>query len=124
MSFLTHGLHHLWQIVCGLSFHSAAFERGERGGASFGPAATDGSKFPLSRWSHDVTLASLRIKLPVRTREGYRIAERASRAFLSARIRETYRRKRELNLKVNSIQGRLGTELSTADYQKVMSLSY
>ena len=71
-----------------------------------------------------MTPASLRIKPPVRTREGYRIAERASRAFLSARIRETYRRKRELNLKVNSLQGRLGTELSTADYQRVMSLSY
>ena len=52
VSFLTHGLRHSWQIVCGLSFRSAAaFERGERGGASFGPAAADGSKFPLSRWS-------------------------------------------------------------------------
>ena len=56
--------------------------------------------------------------------EGYRIAERASRAFLSARIRETYLRKRELSSTVNSFQGRLGTELSTADYQKVMNLSY
>ena len=51
VSFLTHGLRHLWQIVCGLSIHSAAFKRGERGRASFGPAAVDGSKFPLSRWS-------------------------------------------------------------------------
>ena len=58
VSFLTHGLRHLWQIVCGLSFHSAAFKRGERGGASFGPAAVDGSKFPLSRWSQG------RIELP------------------------------------------------------------
>ena len=33
-----------------------------------------------------------RIKPPVKTRTGYRIAERASRAFLSARIRETYLR--------------------------------
>ena len=40
------------KIVCGLSFHSAAFKCGERGGASFGAgAAADGSKFPLSRWS-------------------------------------------------------------------------
>ena len=37
------------KIVCGLSFRSAAFERGERGGATF--AAADGSKFPLSRWT-------------------------------------------------------------------------
>ena len=68
--------------------------------------------------------ASLRIKPPVKKREGYRIAERASRAFLSARIRETYLRKRELSSKVNSFQGKLGTELSMADYQKVMSLSH
>ena len=33
------------------SGHETTFERGERGGASFGPAAVDGSKFPLSRWS-------------------------------------------------------------------------
>ena len=68
--------------------------------------------------------ASLRIKPPVKTMKGYRIVERASRAFLSACIRETYLRKRELSSKVNLFQGRLGTELSTADYQKVMNLSY
>ena len=40
------------KVVCGLSFRSAAFQCGEKGGASFGPgAAADGSKFPLSRWS-------------------------------------------------------------------------
>ena len=40
------------RIVCGLSFRSAAFERGERGGASFGAGAgADGCKFQLSRWS-------------------------------------------------------------------------
>ena len=38
-------------MASGFSFHSAAFEHGERGGASFGPAAADGSKFPLSRWN-------------------------------------------------------------------------
>ena len=68
--------------------------------------------------------ASLRIKPPVKTRQGYRIAECASRAFLSARIRETYLRKHELTSKVNMLQGGLGTELSTADYQKVMNFSY
>ena len=32
--------------------YNFAFERGERGGASFGAgAAVNGSKFPLSRWS-------------------------------------------------------------------------
>ena len=40
------------RIVCGLSFHSAAFECGERGRASFGAGAgMDGRKFQLSRWS-------------------------------------------------------------------------
>ena len=47
-----------------------------------------------------------------------------SRGFLSACIRETYLRKRELSSKVNLLQGRLGTELSMADNQKVMNLSY
>ena len=51
--------------------------------------------------------ASLRIKPPVKTRERYRIAERASRAFLSARIRETYLRKRELSSKVNGLPAKL-----------------
>ena len=67
---------------------------------------------------------SLSIKPPVKTREGYKIAERASKVFLSASICETYLRKRELSSKVNSFQGRLGTELSTDDYQKVMNFSY
>ena len=34
------------RIVCGLSFRSAAFERGERGGASFGAGA--GVNFSLA----------------------------------------------------------------------------
>ena len=42
-----------YRIVCGLCFHSAAFERcflGERDGASFGAGAgADGRKFQLSR---------------------------------------------------------------------------
>ena len=42
----------LHRIVCGLLFRSAAFVRGERGGASFGAGAgADGRKFQLSRWS-------------------------------------------------------------------------
>ena len=40
------------RIVCGLPLRSAAFERGERGGASFGAGAgADGRKFQPSRWS-------------------------------------------------------------------------
>ena len=38
--------------ISSVVFLSAAFERGEKGGASFGAgAAADGSKFPVSRWS-------------------------------------------------------------------------
>ena len=54
----------------------------------------------------------------------YRIAERTSRAFQSVLIRETFLRKSELSSKVNWFQGRLRSELSTADYQKAMNLSY
>ena len=40
--------------------------------------------------------ASLRIKPPVRTKEGYKIAEKATRAFLSARIPASYLKKANL----------------------------
>ena len=67
--------------------------------------------------------ASLRIKPPVRTREGYKIAERASRAFLRARVRESYRKKREHLLKLGRITAKLEEELDTVDYTKVARLS-
>ena len=70
-------------------------------------------------------MLKLWIKPPVRTREGgYRIAEHASRAFLPPCIRKTYLKKQEFSSRIDSLQGRLGTKLSMADYQKVMSLSY
>ena len=50
-----------------------------------------------------MTPASLRIKPPVKTREGYRIAERVSRAFLPVHLHETYLRKHELSSKVNML---------------------
>lgn len=68
--------------------------------------------------------SSLKIKPPVKTREGYRIAARASRSFLLARVRETYRRRCELDTSIHAFQTRLETELCTEDYQKVMKLSY
>ena len=67
--------------------------------------------------------ASQRIKPPVKTRERYRITECASRAFLSACIRETYLRKCELSSKINLFQEGLnrGTHLPSqrgqADHQ-------
>ena len=49
VSFLTHGFRHLW-LWSFLSLCCLRTRR-ERGGASFGAGAADGSKFPLSRWS-------------------------------------------------------------------------
>ena len=68
--------------------------------------------------------ASLKITSPVRTREGYKIAERASRAFLRARVRESYRKKQEHLLKLGRIATKLEEELDTVDYAKVARLSY
>ena len=68
--------------------------------------------------------SSLRIQPPVRTREGYKIAERAGKAFLSARIREMYQKGRELSARIRSLQATLETVLLPEDYQRVTSLSY
>ena len=68
--------------------------------------------------------SSLRIKPPVKTREGYRIAEQAGRAFLSARIRKTYQSRCELSSKIRTLQSQLQAELLMEDYQKVTRLSY
>ena len=75
---------------------------------------------------HDEVLipSSLKIKPPVKTKEWYKIAERAGRAFLSARIRETYRSRCELSSKVLTLQSQLQSELLAEDYQKVTRLSY
>ena len=76
----------------------------------------------MPRRRRDIIPASVRIKPPVRTREGYKIAERASRAFLWARIfRESYRQKWEL--KLGRIMARLEDEPDTVDYTKVAMLS-
>ena len=50
---------------------------------------------------------SLRIKPPVKTREGYRIAERAGRAFPSARIRQSYWEKMRLGKASREISSKL-----------------
>ena len=68
--------------------------------------------------------ASLRIKPMVRTREGYGIAERASRAFLRARIHETYIKKATLTSEIGSIEARLESKLDKDDYRKVARLSH
>ena len=67
---------------------------------------------------------SLKIKPPVTMREGYKIAKRASRSFLSACIRETYKKKCELDNRISTVPVRMEIELSTHDYQKVMQLSH
>ena len=59
------------------------------------------------------------MKPMVNTREGYRIAEQASRAFLSARIRETYRSKCDLNSKIRTLQSQLQSKIQVDVYHKV-----
>ena len=75
---------------------------------------------------HDegVIPVSLQIKPPVKVREGYRIAEQAGRAFLSARICETYRSWCERSSKIRTLLSRLQSEVLMKDYQKVATLSY
>ena len=50
--------------------------------------------------------------------------EHMSRASLSARMHicETYLRRHELSSKVNTLQGKLVSELSLADYQTISQL--
>ena len=75
-----------------------------------------------------VVPASLKIKPLVRTKEDYRVAERASRALLRAHIHEIYRRKRaligETHVHVDSFQTSLEDELDGDYYRKVTDLSY
>ena len=66
---------------------------------------------------------SLQIAPPVRTAKGYRIAEQASRAFLKARIHETYQSRRELGSKVSELRATLQGRLPTDDLRKVFLLS-
>ena len=68
--------------------------------------------------------ATLRIKPPVKTREGYRITEHVKQGLLVSVHTGDVPQYCELSSKVNLFQGSLRTELLTTDYQKVMNLSY
>ena len=59
---------------------------------------------------------SLRIKTPVRTREGFRIAEKMSKAFLSARIHRSYVEKSTLHEKSLEMEETLKGILDTKDH--------
>ena len=60
---------------------------------------------------------SLKVRPPIRTKEGFRIAERASRAFLSARIRQSYREKTRLEDQGRSLERRLETTMEEGEDQ-------
>ena len=60
----------------------------------------------------DVIPSSLKVKPLVKTGEGHRIAERASRSFLSARIRQTYRIKERLKEESEHMKEDLSAKLS------------
>ena len=56
--------------------------------------------------------------------EGFRIAERASKAFVRARVRESYRKKREHLLELGCLTAELEEGLDVVDYEKVTRLSH
>ena len=66
---------------------------------------------------------SQRIKPPIRTKNAFKIAERASRAFLVERIRNTFRREKELKEEVTRRKRELAGILSPEDFRKVDRLS-
>ena len=72
----------------------------------------------------DVIPTSLRIEPKVRTREGYAIAERASKAFLRARIHQTFCRKQSLIKQITKLEASLEKDLLTEDYSKITKLSH
>ena len=52
------------------------------------------------------------------------MAERASKAFLRARVRESYRKKQGHLVELGRLSARLEEKLDTVDYEKVTRLSY
>ena len=65
---------------------------------------------------------SLWIKPPIQTKNAFRIAEKASRAFLSERIRQTSWKKKKFENKVSRADQELKWTLSNEDFQKVNEL--
>jgi hypothetical protein len=66
---------------------------------------------------------SLRIKPLVSTKEGYRIAERASKAFVHERVRHTYRMKKDLHEKSIQLEESLSHTLEPANFVEICSLT-
>ena len=78
--------------------------------------------FSLRCRDEGIIPASLRVRTPVRTREGYRIAERASRAFLSARIQQSHSNKVSLEKKSAELETSLRHSLSVEDHHLIDEL--
>ena len=66
---------------------------------------------------------SLRIRPPLKTKGVLEIAEKASRAFLNERIKETRRKRNEVTSRITTTQQRLEDELAPAHFQHVSRLS-
>ena len=92
---------------------------------TYGMTASGGNShiFNMRCRDEDVIPTSLRIKPKVRTREGYAIAERASKAFLRARVHQTFHRKQSLTKQITKLEASL-EDLLTEDYSKVTRLSH
>ena len=62
---------------------------------------------------------SLRIEPPIRTRNAFRIAEKASCAFVAERVCQTFWKRCELENKITRTKSKLENTLSSEDFQKV-----
>ena len=78
--------------------------------------------FSLRCRDEKVIPVSLRIRPPLETKRAFKIAERASRAFLNERIKETQRKRNEVMSRIAATQRRLEHELTTDDFERVSKL--
>ena len=58
----------------------------------------------------------------VKSSEGYRIAQQASRAFVGARIRQSYSKKQELAVRASELQKKLKDTMESEDLDNILGL--
>ena len=80
--------------------------------------------FSLRCRNEKVIPVSLRIRPLVRTKQGFEIAERASKAFLNEQVKETHAIRNDVTARLDTTQRRLAMEsqLTPADLERVSSL--
>ena len=78
--------------------------------------------FSLRCRDEGIIPTSLRITSPVKTKQGFRIAARASRAFLLKRIHETQRKRCEISARIDEAHSRMAEKMSENDLDRVTAL--